>query len=92
LTRGVTGRILRPVQAVAEDVKGLRLAARIRWARNQAGLSQERFAELVGTSRRHVMRWEGGPAHRPGHEYMARIAAVTGQPESLFTDEEEEEG
>lgn len=66
------------------------MGERIRWARTQARLSQERFAERVGTSRRHVMRWERGD-HMPGPEFRARIAEVTDQPLSLFADDDTEE-
>lgn len=60
---------------------------RIRWARTRAGFSQERFATEVGTSRRHVMRWEKGT--KPGPAYARRIADVTGQPADLFLDDDE---
>ena len=58
------------------------MAFRIRWARKSAGLSQEKLAEVVGTSRRHVIRWEQGT--RPGAYYRKRLARATGQPELLF--------
>lgn len=64
---------------------------RIRWARQNAGLSQERFAEAVGTSRRHVMRWEKTGGHRPGPVYAHRIAEVTGQPVDLFSTPQDDE-
>lgn len=35
-----------------------RMAARIREIRETTGLSQERFAEKLGTTRRSVIRWE----------------------------------
>lgn len=68
------------------DARELPLAKRIRWARRQAGLSQVRFAKALGTSQRHVVRWEYGE-HRPGPEYRQRIAEVTGLPADLFEDE-----
>lgn len=34
------------------------------------------------------MRWEGGT--RPGPHYIQRIAEVTGEPESTFSDDDEE--
>ncbi len=73
-----------------KQIKQMSLGARIRWARNQTGLSQENFAASVGTSRRHVMRWEN-EGRQPGPAYRARIAEVTGQPEELFVDEDDEE-
>ena len=72
------------------------LNERIRWARERTGMSQEKFAEAAGTSRRHVMRWEKprgtANAHSPNAHYRRIIAEVTGQPESLFTDDEPEPG
>lgn len=67
------------------------LNERIRTARQRAGLSQERFAELLGTSRRHVMRWEKKVgATKPSPHYQRRIAEVTGEPEETFSDGDEE--
>ena len=59
---------------------------RIRKARLAAGLSQEKLGELVGSSRRHVMRWEKG-THRPTKRYIARIAEATGTAPEFFVDE-----
>ena len=68
------------------------LSARIRWARKRAGFSQEQFAARVGTSRRHVMRWEHPVSGvRPTARYIALIAEATGQPEELFEDDEDED-
>jgi transcriptional regulator with XRE-family HTH domain len=68
------------------------LSGRIRWARKRAGFSQEAFAAQVGTSRRHVMRWEHPvQAVTPTARYVARIAEATGQPEELFEADEDEE-
>jgi transcriptional regulator with XRE-family HTH domain len=66
------------------------LPARIKWAREQTKLSQERFAEALGTSRRHVMRWENKGV-RPTRHYVERIAEVTGQPGDLFSEDEDDE-
>ncbi len=76
-----------------QTARQLALPARIKWARENAGYTQERFAEAVGTSRRHVMRWENakGDNSRPSASYVKRIAEATGQPEDLFTDEDDEE-
>lgn len=52
------------------------LAERIAGARKRKGISQERLAEMVGTSRRHVMRWERstGKAVAPRQEYRVKLA------------------
>ncbi len=66
--------------------------ARIEKARKRTGLSQERFAPVVGTTRRHMIRLENGE-HRPSGELLARIAEQTGQPAESFgypSDEDEE--
>lgn len=63
------------------------LGQRIVWARKRKGISQERLADLIGTSRRHMIRIEKGQ-HRPGPVFIARIAEATEQPEEFFDDEE----
>lgn len=68
----------------------LRLARRIRSARTGAGLSQERLADAIGTSRRHVIRWENAE-HRPSPTYIARIAEATGEAVDFFDDDEDDE-
>lgn len=70
--------------------QGLPLGGRIKWAREQAGLSHDRLAERVGSSRRHLIRLEQG-VHRPGPRLAALIAEATGQPQELFSDEDDEE-
>jgi transcriptional regulator with XRE-family HTH domain len=72
------------------DPMNLAINKRIRWARKRAGLSQLRFAELLGTSPRHVIRWENGQ-HRPSAAYAIKIAEVTGQPSALFEPDDDEE-
>jgi transcriptional regulator with XRE-family HTH domain len=69
----------------------LQMKDRIRKARLAAGLSQERFAEVVGTSRRHVMKWEKG-THRPTPRYLARIAEATGMETDFFEGDDDAEG
>jgi transcriptional regulator with XRE-family HTH domain len=59
------------------------VGARIREARQAAGLTQEAFADSISTSRRHVMRLERGD-HRPSRSMVDRIAEVTGRPVSFF--------
>ena len=63
------------------------LGSRIRRARKDAGLSQVRFAAALGTSQRHVVRWEAGE-NRPGPEYRRRIIEATGKPDLFVADEE----
>lgn len=76
-----------PAQATARK---LPLHQRIVWARRDKGISQERLAEQIGTSRRHMIRIEKGQ-HRPGPALRARIAEATEQPEAFFEDEDDEE-
>lgn len=66
------------------------IGLKIRKARTDAGYSQERFAEKIGSSRRHVMRLERGD-HQPGAAMVKRMAEVTGKPESFFADDDDEE-
>lgn len=63
----------------------LPLAQRIVWARKRKGISQERLAGLIGTSRRHMIRIEKGQ-HVPGPEFRRRIAEATGQEIEFFLD------
>lgn len=74
----------------ATEARRLPLHQRIVWARNSKAVSQERFAEQIGTSRRHMIRIEKG-VHRPGPVLLARIAEATEQPLEFFTDEDDEE-
>jgi transcriptional regulator with XRE-family HTH domain len=67
----------------------MRMAASLLAARKRAGMSQERAAAQVGTSRRHWIRWESGET-MPNPLYLERIAAVLAAPELLDTDDEEE--
>lgn len=75
--------------ATMTDPRALPLKDRIRWARQEAGFSQVAFAAALGTTQRHVSRWENGH-HSPSGRYVALIAETTGQPESLFVDDDEE--
>jgi transcriptional regulator with XRE-family HTH domain len=68
----------------------LPLHQRIVWARKQKDISQERLAELIGTSRRHMIRIEKG-LHHPGPAFRARIAEATEQPEEFFESDDDEE-
>lgn len=53
--------------------------ATIREIRRARGMTQEEFAEAVGTSRFMVNRWEAG-VHRPNLDSLKKIAAVAGRP------------
>jgi transcriptional regulator with XRE-family HTH domain len=66
------------------------LGLKVRRAREQTGLSQENFAPRVGTTRRHLIRIEGGH-HKPGGALLDRIATETGTPRESFTNEDDEE-
>lgn len=66
------------------------VGARIRRARERSGISQERFAPMIGITRRHLIRLENGE-HHPSPDLRARIAEHTGEkPESFSVDEDEE--
>ena len=53
------------------------LSERIRQCRQQAGLSQEQVAELVGVSRQAVAKWEAGTS-APSTENLLRLAGIFG--------------
>lgn len=55
---------------------------RIAWARKRKGISQERLAEMVGTSRRHVIRWE--KTVLPRQEFQERLAEALDQDPEFF--------
>lgn len=58
---------------------------RIREARQELGLSQKRFAERLGTTRRRVIAWESGE-NVPSALYLRRIAEATGKSIEYFLD------
>lgn len=69
---------------------GKMLAARIKRARNEVlveekKLTHDRLAEIVGTSRQHLIKLEKGQ-HRPRAEMLRRIAEATGRPVEWFID------
>ena len=72
-------------RAVAAQV-GLR----IRRARESAGYSQHGLATRIGTSRRNVLRWEGG-YNAPRAEHIQAIAEATGKSTDYFLGEDEDE-
>lgn len=65
---------------------------RLKRARERTGVSQENFAPLIGTTRRHLIRLEKG-WHKPGRELLLRIAESTGKDADSFgyTDPDDEE-
>lgn len=83
---------IQPLTPEHQSLKSsLSVGKRIIWARKRKGISQERLAELIGTSRRHMVRIETGAVRQPGPAFVARIAEVTGCPAELFADEDDEE-
>lgn len=68
------------------------LGAKIRKARKRTGISQERLAPLVGTTRRHLIRLENGE-HQASKPLAARLGAALGEDGAQFRngDDDEEE-
>lgn len=64
--------------------------ARIRRARKLTGLSQEAFAPLIGTTRRHMIRLENG-VHRPSGELRDRIVEASGTEEQIEASDDADE-
>lgn len=97
MTRDDPGRNLRPVTITEAPSAKSPLKTRIRWARehsrsktNPGHISQERFAGLIGTSRRHLMRIENG-THTPRPALIERIAEESGHDLAFFLDGDDEE-
>jgi transcriptional regulator with XRE-family HTH domain len=63
---------------------------KIREARKLTGLSQENFAPLIGTGRRHMIKLENGE-HRPSGVLRDRIVELTGTQERIESSDDEEE-
>lgn len=59
------------------------LAQRLKEARKQSGLSQEKLAEAVGVSGHAVYLFERGK-NRPALDTLERISAATGKPLPWF--------
>lgn len=59
------------------------IAARIRRARRQAGLTLDGLAGIADTSRQHLINLEKGK-HRPRPEMLTKIAEATGKPLDYF--------
>jgi transcriptional regulator with XRE-family HTH domain len=87
---------LRPVTTTEAPSRHSPIREKIKWARENprtnsgVKISQERFATLIGTSRRHLMRIERGQ-HVPRGELVKRIAEATGHELEFFSDDDEEE-
>ena len=64
------------------------IAARIRRARRQAGLSHDKLgAAIGGVTRQHLIKLEKA-RHRPRADMLTRIAEATGKPVDYFLVEE----
>jgi len=63
------------------------IAARIRRARRETGLTLDKLAEAARTSRHHLIRLEKGQ-HRPRPEMLTKIAEATGRDLKWFLDPE----
>lgn len=74
----------------ALQIHRTRIGRKIRAARKHAGLSHDRLAVRVGTSRQHLIRLEKG-VHMPRPELLAAIARETGRPEEFFTGDDDDE-
>lgn len=62
------------------------IAARIRRARRSSEIATlDALAEVVGTSRQHLIKLEKG-MHRPGPELLTKIAEATGRQVEWFLD------
>lgn len=79
---------MNPIQRAGAE----RVGRQIRKARKHSGLSHDKLAARVGTSRQHLIRLEKG-THMPRPEMLAAIARETGKSEAFFesdSDDEEE--
>ena len=61
------------------------ISSRLRRARLDAGLSHDRLAEAVGTTRSHLIKLEKG-VHAPRERMLLRISEATGKPVEYFRD------
>lgn len=65
------------------------IAARIKRARKDVSLSHDRLAEVVGTSRQHLIKLEKGK-HRPRPSMLEAIAGATGRDSDWFVDPDQD--
>jgi transcriptional regulator with XRE-family HTH domain len=64
------------------------IAARIRRARRQAGLSHDRLGDAIGgVTRQHLIKLEKAQ-HRPRAQMLVKISEATGKPLDFFLVEE----
>lgn len=66
------------------------LGTSIREARTAKGLTLDRLAEALDTTRQVIINWEQGK-HRPQPRHRARLAEVLGRPDLAGAEREEEE-
>lgn len=64
--------------SVLSEAHRKRIGNRIRLARKAAGLSHDKLAAAVGTSRQHLIKLEKGQ-HLPGDALAAKLAEATGR-------------
>lgn len=66
---------MKEVSLVNTSVKKMDIGPRIKAERERLGLSQTAFAELLGSTKRSVINWEGEAASPPA-DAVARMAAI----------------
>lgn len=76
---------MRDVPRTDFSPKHVALGQQIRRARKDAGLSHDRLAVAVGSSRQHLIRLEHG-LHRPADSLLSAIARATGKDIEFFED------
>lgn len=54
------------------------VAEQVKMARKQAGMTQERLADIVGTKKSNISRLESG-RYNPSFEFLSRIAQGLGK-------------
>lgn len=83
-----TADMLEELQERIRLAAGPLIAARIRRARRQSGLSHDKLGEAIGgVTRQHLIKLEKA-THRPRAEMLIRIAEATGKPVDYFLVEE----
>lgn len=73
-------------QAKQETHATLTVGRRVRWARRQAGFTQDELAAAMGTTRQTVIRWEKD-RNLPNARYRVLLGIATGQHPDFFVDE-----
>jgi transcriptional regulator with XRE-family HTH domain len=90
LTRDSWGAKDVPMPSTTYRAASAKMGLRIKNARDSAGLSQAKLAVAIKTSRRNILRWEGG-YNMPRGEHIAAIAEATGKSTDYFLGDDEEE-